>query len=167
MSVKQHHKNAASGLRVAIITVSDTRDLASDKSGQLIEKSLTDAGQTVTARTVVPDESPLIAADLRRHLGDESVDAVILNGGTGIARRDGTVEVVRSCLDVELPGFGEIFRQLSYEEIGAAAMLSRAVAGAANGTAVFSLPGSTNAVRLALEKLILPELGHLVSELRK
>lgn len=167
MSLEQHHKNAVQALKVAIITVSDTRDLDSDKSGQLIATGLEGASHGVVDRTVVRDEATLIAADLRRHLGDEAVDAVILNGGTGIASRDGTVEVVKSFLDTELPGFGEIFRQLSYEEIGPAAMLSRAVAGVACGKAVFSLPGSTKAVRLAMEKLILPELGHIVGELKK
>ena len=167
MSVKEHHQNAASGIRVSIITVSDTRDLDSDKSGRLIEGSLSGAGESPVGRVVVRDEPAQIGVELRRCLGDANVDAVILNGGTGIARRDGTVDVVKSFLDLELPGFGEIFRSLSYEEIGAAAMMSRAVAGVANGKPVFSLPGSSNAVRLAMEKLMLPELGHLVSELRK
>ena len=116
---------------------------------------------------MVRDEPTRIGAALRGFLGDAGVDAVILTGGTGLAARDGTVEVVRRFLDREIPGFGELFRALSFEEIGAAAMLSRALGGLASGKAVFSLPGSTNAVRTAMVKLILPELGHLLTEIRK
>ena len=167
MGLPEHRKNAAQNARVAIITVSDTRDLKSDKSGQEIARLVEEAKHAVADRVVVCDEPTPIGAALRGFLGDAGVDAVILTGGTGLAARDGTVEVVRRFLDREIPGFGELFRALSFEEIGAAAMLSRALGGLASGKAVFSLPGSTNAVRTAMVKLILPELGHLLTEIRK
>jgi molybdenum cofactor biosynthesis protein B len=167
MGVEEHRRTAPGALAVAIITVSDTRDLDSDLSGREIERLLREAGHRVTGRVVVRDEPAAVEAALRQRIADRGVDAVILDGGTGLARRDGTVEVVEALLDREIPGFGELFRSLSYGEIGAAAMLSRAVAGIAGGTAVFSLPGSTAAVKLAMEKLILPELGHVIREVRR
>ncbi|MBI4600363.1 MAG: molybdenum cofactor biosynthesis protein MoaB, partial [Planctomycetes bacterium] len=124
------------------------------------------AGHEVAERTVVPDEPGRISVVLRHWLASD-VDAVILNGGTGIAARDGTVDVVRQFLDKEIEGFGEIFRSLSYGQVGAAAMLSRAVAGISRGKAVFSLPGSRRAVELAMESLIVPELQHIIYEVRK
>ena len=166
MGVEEHRRAAPTGLSVSIITVSDTRTLETDKSGQAIERLLAASGHRVLTRLVVPDEGASIDAALRAALAD-TADAVILNGGTGIAQRDGTVEIVSELLDRELPGFGELFRFLSFEEIGAAAMLSRAVGGVSGDKAVFSLPGSTKAVTLAMEKLILPEVGHVVRELRK
>ncbi len=167
MGLDQHRQNAVTRISAGIITVSDTRGLETDVSGQEIERLLKQAGHSPACRTVVPDEPALIAVELRRQLSSSEVEAIILNGGTGLASRDGTVEVVRNFLDREIPGFGELFRQLSYQEIGPAAMLSRAVAGIAAGKAVFSLPGSPKAVALAMEKLILPELGHILGELRK
>jgi len=169
MGVEEHRQTAGSAhptLRVAIITVSDTRTLESDESGMEISRRLTGAGHQVLERTVVPDEAGRIAWVLRHWLASDA-DSVILNGGTGIAPRDGTVEVVHRFLDRELPGFGELFRSLSFAEIGAAAMLSRAIGGVARGKAVFALPGSRNAVALAMERLILPELAHVVHEIRR
>lgn len=151
---------------MAIITVSDTRTLETDGSGETITSLLIEGGHEVVGRTVVPDDSARLASTLDEQLAAD-IDAVILNGGTGVSGRDGTVEAVQSCLDKELPGFGELFRYLSYEEIGAAAILSRAVGGVARGKVIFSLPGSRGAVRLAMEKLIIPELPHLLHELRK
>lgn len=167
MTLQEHRRRAARGLRVAIITVSDTRDLDSDRSGQEIERLLGEGGHASAGRVVVPDDATRVGVELRRCLGEDGVDAIVLNGGTGLARRDGTVEVVARFLDREIPGFGELFRSLSFQEIGAAAMLSRAVAGIARGRPVFSIPGSTGAVRLAMERLIVPELGHIVGEVRK
>lgn len=169
MSVHEHKSEArarAPSLAAAIITVSDTRTLATDGSGQAIERLLEAAGHRAVSRVVVSDDASPLALALQTALRSD-IDAVILSGGTGISRRDGTVEVVRRFLDAELPGFGELFRALSFEEIGAAAMLSRATGGISSGKAVFSLPGSTAAVTLAMERLILPELAHVVSEARK
>jgi molybdenum cofactor biosynthesis protein B len=169
MGVEDHRQAAGAAhpaLRIAVITVSDTRTLESDESGMEISKRLAGAGHQVLERTVVPDDPGRIAWVLRHWLASDA-DTVILNGGTGIASRDGTVEVVHRFLDRELPGFGELFRALSFAEIGAAAMLSRALGGVARGKAVFALPGSKHAVMLAMERLILPELAHVVHEIRK
>lgn len=167
MSLEEHHRNAATELQVAIITVSDTRTLETDRSGQEIERLLGESGHSCSGRTVVPDDPTKVGLEIRQNLKSQSVEAIILNGGTGLASRDGTVEVVSQFLDREIPGFGELFRYLSYKEIGAAAMLSRALGGVAQGKAVFSLPGSSRAVLLAMEQLILPELGHIIREIRK
>ena len=169
-SSSQEHRDAAAELppvRVAVVTISDTRTPANDHSGSLLQERLAAAGHGICDYRIVPDEPARIEPLLRDWCARADCDAVILNGGTGIATRDRTYDVVAALLDKTLPGFGEIFRILSYEEVGAAAMLSRAVAGVCEGTLLFSLPGSTNAVRLALEKLILPELAHLVWELRR
>lgn len=158
---------APGSIRCAVITVSDTRDGSSDRSGALIRELLFAAGHETRVYSIVPDDPARIGGLLRELSGEGGVDAVLMNGGTGISPRDTTVETVTSLLDRTLPGFGELFRMLSWEEIGAAAMLSRAVAGHIGRVAVFSMPGSTGAVRLAMEKLILPELGHVIQQLRK
>ncbi len=169
MSAEEHRKRGleeAECLRCAIITVSDTRTLETDESGVEIAEQLRGAGHQVVERTIVPDEPGRIALVLRHWLASE-VDAVLLNGGTGVAARDGTVEVVRQFIDRELAGFGEIFRMLSYKQVGSAAMLSRAVGGIAKGKVVFALPGSRRAVQLGMEKLIVPEIRHILYEVRK
>jgi molybdenum cofactor biosynthesis protein B len=143
-----------------VLTASDTRTLRDDKSGQLIKQMFEDAGHRVEFYRIVRDEAEAIAAIIVEHLGN--LDAMIVTGGTGVAPRDVTADVVRKLLDTELPGFGEIFRMLSYQEIGSAALASRALAGMRNGKFLAALPGSTGGCRLAMEKLILPELGHLV-----
>ena len=150
----------------AIITVSDTRSRETDNSGLLTKKLLKDAGHSVVAYTVVKDDAAKIVLQMQTFSQREDVDAIIVNGGTGISPRDTTYEVMESLLDRILPGFGEIFRFLSYQEIGSRAIASRAVAGVYQGKLVFSLPGSSNGVKLAVEKLILPELVHLVTQLR-
>jgi molybdenum cofactor biosynthesis protein B len=152
---------------VAVVTVSDTRTAETDRSGPAIRSLCEAAGLRVADCRIVRDEPRRVGALLRELAGREEIDAVILNGGTGLSRRDRTYEAVTEALERRIDGFGELFRALSYEQIGAAAMLSRAVAGVVSGTAVFSLPGSEAAVRLAMDKLILPELGHIVGELRK
>jgi molybdopterin adenylyltransferase len=167
VGVAEHRARAAAGVRCAVITVSDTRTLETDESGKEMVRLLEARGHRAVSRDVVPDEPAQIALALRGRLADPGVDAVLLNGGTGIAARDGTVEVVRAFIDRELQGFGELFRQLSYGQVRAAAMLSRAVGGIAAGKPVFSLPGSRPAVVLGMEELILPELGHLIAEIRK
>jgi len=169
-STRQHRDQSAEvSARCAVLTVSDTRVAETDTGGKLIINALKSAGHLVTDYTIVKDEPEQIEHQLRAWLpsGDaetQAPNAIITTGGTGIANRDTTVEVVRRLLDKELEGFGELFRMLSYEQVGAAAMLSRAVAGLSGQTLIFSLPGSPNAVRLAMDKLILPELPHMVWE---
>lgn len=166
-SVQQHRSAAAGSLTFGIITVSDTRTLANDTGGDLIAGLLQGAGHSVATRVVVTDDRERIVTAVLELVRDPTVDAVITTGGTGIARRDVTYEAVCSILDRQIAGFGELFRMLSWEEVGSAAMLSRATAGAIGSTAIFSLPGSRNAIRLGMEKLILPEIEHVVFEIRK
>ncbi len=148
----------------AVITVSDTRSLLTDKSGQLIQQLLLNAGHVVGDYTIIKDEPTQISSQLKALTS--SVDAVIFNGGTGIAPRDTTYDAISSLLEKTLPGFGELFRYLSFKEIGSRAVASRAIAGVYKNILVFSIPGSSNAVKLAMEQLILPELQHLVSQFR-
>ncbi len=162
MSHVEHREAAPDQVGVAVITVSDTRDRDSDKSGGLIKERLTGAGHKVVHYAIVKDTARQIKGEMAMALEKGGCQALILNGGTGIAPRDNTFEVVDNMLDKRLPGFGEIFRALSFEEIGAAAIMSRATAGTYRGRILISLPGSTGAVRLAMDKLILPELAHLV-----
>ena len=166
MGQHEHHAAAPRTVSVAVVTLSDSRSPADDRTGDTIVALLEAAGYSVAGRELVREDPPAIRAALEAALAGPA-QAVILNGGTGIAPRDSTPEIVAPLLECELPGFGELFRQLSFREIGAAAMLSRALAGVARGKLLFALPGSKAACRLALERLILPELGHLVGELRK
>jgi molybdenum cofactor biosynthesis protein B len=166
MPADQHRADAAStDVTCAVVTVSDTRTPDDDRSGALMREGLEDLGCTVAEYTIVPDE-PARIDPLLDDLADQ-VDAVLLNGGTGVSARDRTYDVLADTLEKELPGFGELFRMLSYDEVGAAAMLSRATAGVYRDTLFFSTPGSPNAVELALHKLILPELKHLVWEVAR
>ena len=166
-SAQQHRAQAPGQLACAVVTVSDTRTLADDRSGQTVVELLEAAGHRVAERVIVPDEPEPLAAAVRRLASLVGVDAVLLTGGTGIAARDQTPDTVAGLLTKELPGYGELFRVLSYQEIGAAAMLSRACGGLIDQTVVLLMPGSTAAVRLAMERLILPELGHLVEHARR
>jgi len=164
MGAESHRQQARQPVICAIITVSDTRTEANDTSGKTMRELLTQAGHQVGFYTIVKDE-PDDIRKLMDHLATtQIVQAVLLNGGTGISRRDTTYEAISGLLEKKLDGFGELFRMLSYQEIGAAAMLSRAVAGTYRDLMVFSTPGSTAAVRLAMAKLIVPELSHLVWE---
>ncbi len=147
-----------------MLTVSDTRTPENDTGGKVIRELLTGAGHTVVGSRIVRDEPADVARVVREACGDPRVQVVILTGGTGITSRVSTFEAVEALLDKRLPGFGELFRVLSYEEVGAAAMLSRAQMGIHARRIVVSLPGSPAACRLALDKLLLPELGHLVRE---
>jgi molybdenum cofactor biosynthesis protein B len=167
MSREEHHRKAPASVGVAIITVSDTRTAQDDTSGRLARELVEKAGHSVRDVRILEDEPRQVAGAVRELAARPDVRAVILNGGTGISRRDRTYEAVASLLERRLDGFGELFRALSYQEIGSAAMLSRAVAGIVGDTVVFSLPGSTGAVRLALERLVLPELGHIAGEIDK
>ncbi|MFB3118168.1 MAG: molybdenum cofactor biosynthesis protein B [Myxococcota bacterium] len=162
-----HRRSAQSDVVTAIITVSDTRTLESDTGGGRIAELLGSAGHPVALREIVKDEPAEIAAALHAALDRDDVAAVIFTGGTGVAPRDVTPEAVEPLLDRVVPGFGELFRALSYQEIGSAALLSRALAGLASGRVVFVLPGSRGAVELAMEKLVLPELGPLAAEAGK
>ncbi|MBI2302927.1 MAG: MogA/MoaB family molybdenum cofactor biosynthesis protein [Armatimonadetes bacterium] len=165
----QRHREAAGegGVRCAVLTISDTRTPETDRSGAYLREALAAAGHVVTAYQLARDEPAEIRPLLEGLVARDDVDAVLVTGGTGIARRDRTYDVVAALLDKTLPGFGELFRVVSFEQVGAAAMLSRAVAGVAGDTLLFSMPGSENAVRTAMERLILPELAHLVWELRR
>jgi molybdenum cofactor biosynthesis protein B len=167
MGHKEHKAQSPSVVKCAVVTVSDTRTSETDTSGQLIRKLLADHGHRIVSSHRVKDEPAEIQKLLSALSQNPDVQSVILNGGTGISKRDGTYEVVVKFLDKKLDGFGELFRFLSYQEIGSAAMMSRAVAGTCGEKIVISIPGSEAAVRLAMEKLILPELGHLVREINR
>jgi molybdenum cofactor biosynthesis protein B len=170
-----HHEHEAAGeardqpVRCAVLTISDTRDLDRDESGALVQRLLAGRGHEVVARDLVPDDPQGIAARLERWLGDPQIQAVLTTGGTGMAPRDNTIEVVRGLLTTEIEGFGELFRMLSFPRVKAAAMLSRAVGGlvardaeSGGDTFLFAMPGSTDAVETAVGELIAPQLAHLV-----
>jgi molybdenum cofactor biosynthesis protein B len=161
-SAAQHRAQAPRSVACAVVTVSDTRTLADDRSGGTIVELLEAAGHAVAARTIVRDEPAELDAAIRELAIRPGVEAILITGGTGAAPRDQTPETLTRLFTKELPGFGELFRMLSFQEIGAAAMLSRACGGLIDRTVVLLMPGSTPAVRLAMDRLILPELGHLV-----
>lgn len=166
MAAIPHPDTQLTVVRCAVITVSDTRTLDTDRSGQLMHQLLVAAGHTVAAYGIVQDDPAQIQHQLETLSQRQEIDALILNGGTGITPRDTTYDAIEQLLEKTLPGFGELFRWLSYQEIGSRAMASRAIAGVFRSKLVFSVPGSTNAVRLAMESLILPELRHLTSQLQ-
>ncbi len=166
MEAHPHHAKGKRPVACAIVTVSDTRTPETDASGTCIQALLEEAGHRVLAYAIVPDDPRRIHDHLGDLLQDETVEAVIINGGTGLAPRDTTYEAITGLLDKQLEGFGELFRMLSYQQVGSAAMLSRAAAGVARGKIVASLPGSPAAVELAMQKLIVPELGHMVQLVR-
>jgi molybdopterin adenylyltransferase len=165
MSVHEHKRHARTNLKVGVITASDTRTPETDQSGILIRALFEAAGHEVSYYEIIPDEREKLTSAIVNNL--PNLDAIIVNGGTGVSSRDGSTEVVESLIDKELEGFGEIFRMLSYNEIGSAAIMSRAIAGVRRGKFVAVLPGSPEACRLAMEKLIIPEIGHIVSLLSK
>jgi molybdopterin adenylyltransferase len=165
MGAQEHREKAGRGpVTIAIVTVSDTRTPETDANRQYIESRMAELGHSVAAYRLIKDEPDQVAAALDELCALPAVRLVLFNGGTGIAPRDTTYDVISRHLEKTLPGFGELFRMLSYDEVGAAAMLSRATAGVYRNTVVFSMPGSTNAVKTALEKLIIPELNHLAWE---
>jgi molybdopterin adenylyltransferase len=163
----EHKASAPASVGCYVLTVSDTRTEDTDTGGRAIIELLTTAGHRVIGRTIVKDDADQVRNTIGRQLANPDVQVIITTGGTGISSRDTTYEAVNSLLRKRLDGFGELFRVLSYEQIGAAAMLSRATAGTIGGRVIVSLPGSEAAVRLALEKLLIPELGHLVREASK
>ncbi|MNO55893.1 Molybdenum cofactor biosynthesis protein B [compost metagenome] len=167
-SVDEHRREAPQSVACYVITVSDTRTPETDTGGALIRTMLEEAGYTVTGSTIVKDDYEDIRELVYKSSVHSGIEAVLLTGGTGISPRDTTYEAVSSLLDKTLPGFGEIFRLLSFtEDIGSAAILSRAIAGTIGSTAVFSMPGSTGAVKLAMDRLIIPELRHVMREIYK
>jgi molybdopterin adenylyltransferase len=166
MSHHEHRQEAPRRVLVAVVTASDTRGEAEDESGRYLRERATAAGHEVACYRIVKDDPAAIRAALAEAAA-AGAEAILVNGGTGIAGRDRTYEAVAGLLEKRLDGFGELFRMLSFQEIGSAAMLSRAVAGTWSGRVIFSMPGSRAAVRLAWEKLIGPELGHVLRELRK
>ncbi|MFA9556105.1 molybdenum cofactor biosynthesis protein B [Evansella sp. AB-rgal1] len=168
MSVEEHKKEAPQTVSCMVLTVSDTRTKETDKSGLLMKQLLEASDFHVMKHIIVKDDYSAIQQMIRLADSDNSIEALLINGGTGITFRDTTYEAVSSMLDKELNGFGELFRYISYEyDIGPAAMLSRAIAGVRGTTAIFSTPGSSGAVKLAMEKLILPELAHVMREIYK
>ena len=167
MSVAEHRAQSPARVDCFVLTVSDTRTLATETSGRTIAELLEAAGHHVTGRTVVRDEPAEVTRVIREEIARGNARVIITTGGTGIAKRDSTYEAVTALLDKRIDGFGELFRMLSFKEVGSAAMLSRATAGISHGCAIFMLPGSEAAVRLGVTQLILPELGHVVRELTK
>jgi len=164
MAHLEHRKAAPAIVRCYVVTISDTRTEETDAGGQAIIDLLTEAGHVIRGRKIVRDEPDLVQVTVTEQLSSSSVDAIITTGGTGISSRDQSYEAITAFIEKRVDGFGELFRSLSYAEIGSAAMLSRAFAGTAQKKIIISLPGSEHAVRLAMTKLVLPELGHLVRE---
>ena len=167
MSVQEHKSHAPISVTCFVLTVSDTRTDANDTGGQAIRELLEMGGHAVSGHAIVRDEPAAVTSTVTGRLSDVGTQVIITTGGTGITSRDGTFEAIDRLFDKRLTGFGELFRMLSYEQIGPAAMMSRAIAGTAKGKAIFVLPGSPDAVRLAMTKLILPELGHVVQQLSR
>ncbi len=167
MGAEEHKKHAIQNISFAIITVSDTRNEETDESGMLIKELARNGGHRIAEYRIIKNDRKQIEDTAKELLERNDVDAIIFCGGTGISSKDMTVDTIKPFIEKELPGFGEIFRMLSMDEIGTAAMLSRAVAGVANRKAIFCIPGSKNAAKLAMEKLILEECGHILWEVRK
>ncbi|QNP30222.1 MogA/MoaB family molybdenum cofactor biosynthesis protein [Cylindrospermopsis curvispora] len=167
MEIQPHHDMTAITANCAVITVSDTRNIQTDRSGQLIQQLLLTANHIIADYLIIPDDPALIQSHLNYLSNKTEINVVIYNGGTGVAPRDTTYDAIASLLEKTLPGFGELFRWLSYQEIGSRAIASRAVAGTYKNKLIFSLPGSSNAVRLGMEALILPEIAHLVKQMEQ
>jgi molybdenum cofactor biosynthesis protein B len=163
----EHRARGPRAVRCAVITVSDSKSEATDRGGPEVRGALSRAGHETAWSSIVRDEPAAIRGAIERGLGDAAVQAIVLTGGTGVTSRDITVEVVSGLLEKELPGFGELFRALSFQEIGSAAFMSRATAGVSKRKALFAVPGSPSAARLAVERLIAPELPHLVEQLSR
>jgi len=167
VSVQEHKAMAPGHVRVFVLTVSDTRTEINDSSGAAIVDAVKAAGHHVTGKAIEKDEPARVTELLRHQSANADVDAIITTGGTGLTSRDSTYEAIDALLTKRLPGFGELFRMLSYQDIGSAAMMSRACAGTIGTVVVIALPGSEKAVRLAMDKLVIPELTHLVQQARK
>ena len=163
----QHKQQAPRAITCAVLTVSDTRSLNTDRGGAEIIRRLEAHGHTIAARDICADDPTLITGCINGWRNELAPDAILVTGGTGISPRDHTYETISQILTKPIPGYGELFRWLSYQEIGSAAMLSRTVGGLVDRTLVLTMPGSPAAVQLAMDKLILPELGHLVQQAHK
>lgn len=164
----EEHKQMAEGerkIRIAVVTVSDTRTPETDKNGPYLQEEIEAAGHALVGYQIIKDEPDQVLAVLNEYL--QIAQVILFNGGTGIAQRDTTFDALNARIEKPMPGFGELFRMLSYDQIGSAAILSRAMGGITQGVVIFSTPGSHKAVQLAWEKLIAPELGHIVWELKK
>lgn len=167
MGHKDHKEKAVKNINCMVITVSDTRTDETDSSGKLIQSLLKENGHIIANYKILKDVPVLIRDTVANAIVDNNLHAIIINGGTGISKRDTTFEAVDSLLEKRLEGFGELFRYLSFQEIGSAAIMSRASAGVYRGKIIISIPGSESAVKLAMEKLILPELGHIIWEINR
>lgn len=165
-STAEHRSQSPRRVRCAVVTISDTRTLETDRGGALVVEKLAAAGHEIARREIVPDDAERIRTLVGEFVAID-LDAVLLTGGTGITARDTTFETISALLDKPMPGYGELFRMLSFDQVGPAAMLSRAIGGVVGRTIVLTMPGSTAAVELAMDKLIVPEIGHLVHEARK
>jgi len=165
-SVAEHREKSAISAGVAVITLSMSRSLETDKSGDVIQELLEANGHSVLARKVIPDSRNVLRTTLRELIGEKNIHAIITTGGTGLAPLDITIETVQGMLDKVLPGFNSLFMLLSYPQVKSASMLSRALAGTIKGKVIFCLPGSPRACKLAMESLILPEMGHILMLLR-
>ena len=172
-TTSNHKSNSPTQVIISIITCSSSKyedkikgKVVNDPSGDLIEELLKKSGQIVYNRKLVPDDEMMIKNAVKEALFNEKVDSIIITGGTGIAPKDITIESLNDLLDKEIPGFGELFRRISFDEIGSAAIVTRALAGVAKGSLIFCLPGSPNAVEKAIERLIIPEIGHMVKHAR-
>ncbi|MFN0006949.1 MAG: molybdenum cofactor biosynthesis protein B [Planctomycetota bacterium] len=166
MGLAEHRSQSPQSIGFAVITISDTRDASSDRGGETLVRLVTEAGHRVAWKTIVKDEAGPIEAAVRAACAREDVDLVLTTGGTGIAPRDVTTPTLERMFEATIPGFGELFRWLSYREIGSAAILSRATAGIVDTKVVLALPGSPKALELALREIVLPEAGHLVSQVK-
>lgn len=167
MGLAEHRQESPNSVRFAVLTISDTRDLSSDRGGAYLAGALEENGHRVVKRAICRDDAREIEALVRGAVAEDGVDLVLTTGGTGIAPRDVTVPTLEALFDSTIPGFGELFRWLSYREIGSAAILSRATAGLLDGKVVIALPGSPNALKLAVHEILLKEAGHLVSQTRR
>ncbi len=167
MSYQEHKQKSPRSVSCAVLTISDSRTEQNDDSGRLIKQKLSQNGHQVTHYFILKDETDSIKKTIYELLGQEELQVIITNGGTGTSRRDITVETIYPILEKKLDGFGELFRFLTYQEIGTGSILSRAMAGVAKGKVILCLPGSPGAAELAMEKIILPEIGHLVREVTR
>ena len=167
MGYQEHKSHAPQSTSCALITISDTRTAETDDSGRIIREKLEEKGHKIVSSGILKDDAPVIRERIQHLLNDKEVQVIITNGGTGISKKDVTIEAISPLLEKRLEGFGEIFRFLSYQEIGSSSMMSRALAGIARGKVVICLPGSVGAVQLAVEKLVLPEIGHMVWEVTR
>ena len=165
--MSEHNLNRKTKAAFVLVVTSDVRNTEDDATGIAAKKLIEAKGHKVTSHTIVPNDAERIRADVEKHLEDPTIQVIITSGGTGIGSNDKTVDAVRPLLERDLPGFGELFRRLSYKDVGPASTLSRSTAGIAKGKIIFCLPGSKNAVKLALSKIILPSIGHMLWELKR